>query len=144
MEEKIIFTFLFPFDLVSDSFLCLLFSILCSLFRIDMNGQKKTSAQMQNEKQRAIKWHWYLIFLKKTVRRPYLTMLWWRVQTDKNFFLTYLAFLSDLSVSEPLTGNHGARNNLPRNFYPRIMLSFVISFNTKSILITRTGNSSQR
>lgn len=145
MEEKIIFTFPFSFDLVSTSFLCLMFSVFCSLLRIDMNGQKKTSTQMQKQKQRAINWHWYLIFsLEKTVRRPYFNMLWWRVQTDKNFFLTYLVFLSVLSVSEPLTGNHGARNHLPRNSYPRIMLSFVISFNTKSILITRTGNSSQR
>lgn len=86
MEEKIIFTFPFSFDLVSTSFLCLMFSVFCSLLRIDMNGQKKTSTQMQKQKQIAINWHWYLIFpLEKTVRRPYFNMLWWRVQTDKNF-----------------------------------------------------------
>lgn len=145
MKVKIIFTFPFSLDLVFASFLCLLFSVLCLLLRIDINGLKKTSTQMQKETQRAMKGHWYLIFLlEKTVRRPYLTMLRWRVQTDKNNFLTYLVFLLVLSVSEPLTGNHGARNHLPRNPYPWIMLSFVIPFNTKSILITRTGNSSQR
>lgn len=145
MKVKIIFTFPLSLDLVFASFLCLLFSVLCLLLRIDINGLKKTSTQMQKETQRAMKGHWYLIFLlEKTVRRPYLTMLRWRVQTDKNNFLTYLKFLSVLSVSEPLTGNHGARNHLPRNPYPWIMLSFVIPFNTKSILITRTGNSSQR
>lgn len=145
MKVKIIFTFPFSLDLVFASFLCLLFSVLCLLLRIDINGLKKTSTQMQKETQRAMKGHWYLIFLlEKTVRRPYLTMLRWRVQTDKNNFLTYLVFLSVLSVSEPPTGNHGARNHLPRNPYSRIMLSFVIPFNTKSILITRTGNSSQR
>lgn len=145
MKVKIIFTFPLSLDLVFASFLCLLFSVLCLLLRIDINGLKKTSTQMQKETQRAMKGQWYLIFLlEKTVRRPYLTMLRWRVQTDKNNFLTYLVFLSVLSVSEPLTGNHGARNHLPRNPYPWIMLSFVIPFNTKSILITRTGNSSQR
>lgn len=55
MKVKLIFTFPFSLDLVFASFLCLLFSVLCLLLRIDINGLKKTSTQMQKETQRAMK-----------------------------------------------------------------------------------------